>query len=389
MVGSAEFSQKTYRFTTGRKRLPDEKRGETEENIRANNEFNVEFFLPDQRDRLQLHLAVIVNGFNEMRTGPYHNPRQGLCSCLARRGIAAVLLPIPNHMNRKPEDPPYPKDWEPKHLVSSDPDRFYEGYRQEIADIEKLTSLVHGYSPEKGIFGDGTRFVDCFSEETRVHLIGYSIGGLATLSAFLRSYVQYKEGIATPRYDSCVLLCSGANFETLHPEEIIGISEDAWKKIKHHYLGKAYEKDEEKKSLSNRIFEMVLLGGRREEFYDHMRELSNRILIVIGASDDVSSPEAVLDLEPEETGLAIIKVPGLDHPLASKSWAGWRNWILDCIASFAHEHPDRVVKDDSYWRAALRRSIRSASRTMKTKVIRPLLTQVDDLMSRSRRESSD
>jgi len=349
-----------YSFATGRKRAPDDSGLETIENIKPNNEFLVKFYLPSADSDKEKHIVIIINGFNEMSPDAYHNDKRGVCKLLADRNIASVLIPISNHMNRMPKGV-YPDEHEPKHLVTVNKDRFYEGYRQTIADIEKLARLISTKSGRDGKLTDGSKFSDFFDSNTKIHLLGYSIGGLGVLSAFLKAYYE-KENL----YNSCILLSSGANFQSLHPEDVIGLDKNTWKRIKHYYLGKVYMSKESEKSLMNRIFEMVLLGEKREIFLDCMSELSNRILVIIGALDDVSSPESLVNIEPEETGLAIIKVPSLEHPFASKGWLAWYNWIMDCIGSFMQSHASKVIKEETYRKTALKRRISRLIMTTKS-----------------------
>lgn len=368
--------KKIYHFTTGLVRQPDKSGIENVDNIRDNNEFDVTFFLTSSGERKEEHLLLIVNGFDQMDLAHYHKDDQrenskkvvGLCRDFVDRGIASVLIPIPNHMNRWPKTVPYPfPKPKPSSLVAAYPDRFYEGFLQELADLEKMADLIlDPASRDRETFEDGTTFALHFDGNTRVHLVGYSIGGLATLSTFLKSDLEKK-----PRYNSCTLLSSGANFQSLHPQEIIGIDEATWKRIKYHFLGLTY-KQKATAGIENDIFEMVLLGEDKSRFYDCVSELSNRILIVVGALDDVSSPRSVFELEPEETGLAVLKVPYLSHPLHSREWNLWNDWILDCVASFVKTHPKEVTKGKWFWAARTKRKLFDSIKSMPPRAIERL-----------------
>lgn len=332
---------KSLLFNTGRVRSQEE--ADSHEDVNLNNEFRLRFFIPHLKNADSSHLVIIINGFDEMNASPYHDEKKGICKLLYDRKIASVLLPIPNHMNRWSFDTPASDEFSPKNIVLAKPLRFYLGYDQLIEDKYRLARIVKGEIKENSTFDDGTDVAEYFNDETQIHLFGYSLGGLACLSSFLKGYIE-----RVPLFDSCVLLASGANFQNLHPEKILRIDKKSWDSIKYFFYGQFQNQDEDDKSLTQEIFEMVILGEKRDRFHDCVRELSNRLLLIIGAKDEVSEPDSVYELEPEETGLAIIKIPGWGHPFQSPSWLFWRHWIISCASSFINKHPRRVNKDTLY-----------------------------------------
>lgn len=97
---------------------------------------------------------------------------------------------------------------------------------------------------------------------------------------------------------------------------------------------------------------MVFLGDRPSAYSEILSTLSNRILIVVGANDEVSSVDSIFALAPEETGLAVLQIPGLGHSLSTRGWIQWKSWITSCIATFLRSHAKSVVKDKTFQKTA-------------------------------------
>jgi hypothetical protein len=131
---------------------------------------------------------------------------------------------------------------------------------------------------------------------------------------------------------------------------------------------------------------MVLLGDNKLSLSGHIRELSNRIMVIIGAKDDVSSPESILDLEPEETGLAVLQIPSLEHPLISEGWSYWRHWIVSCAVSFLKEHAERVVKEVPFFRTATNKEIVEAIKSMDEEQLKGLRKYVSEIQNKEKQK---
>lgn len=245
-------------FNTTHARDHDSTLGETATSVATNNRFKIEFFLPSVADgKKESHLVLMVNGFAEWNKDLYHHPDFGLATLFARRGFASVLLPIPFHFNRIPETPRYTKfsrrlaaqdgvkqehPWYgmPAYIVRSNPERLYLGYRQIISDIVTLGEHVKG---QENNAERASEFDHWFSKDTRIHLLGYSLGGLGCVAALLKrhKYVEARDREGR-LFDSCALLCSGASLQNLVPTELKFTEED-WRIVTSYYTKREFQNE--------------------------------------------------------------------------------------------------------------------------------------------------
>lgn len=293
-----DFDSKNYiklKLNTGCFRKPLEYRKENEETIAANNSFDLYFSIPENFKSIEKNnLLVMTNGFNEIRNGLYlyfakeYSITRLLTDVLQKRSelangsqnVAATLLPIPFHHWRRPLELFY-REWDSATMISNDPLRLYLGFRQLIYDFDRLQSQIF----DKAIDDEYQKY---FHHNTSIHLLGYSLGGLAALAAFIRDKVT-----GNSRIETCSLLASGvdlryANFikskisrlatviirgyyavyydsNELEPEfyengveipEYIRYEASDWKKDKGKYNVEEREDDE----LIDYLFERLVLG---------------------------------------------------------------------------------------------------------------------------------
>lgn len=255
-------------------RNPDIRFLETEEDVLVNNVFDLRFSLARAREKgkREKHLVIMVNGFAEMGDALYYDPDTGLAPLLARSGIASVLLPIPFHMNRTPRNETYEAEadrqakrlrkgreegWTqiPRYIVETQADRFYLGYRQFLSDIRHLATAIQNPS-DRNHPNYRAEYEAWFDNETQIHILGYSLGGLGCFAALLRARgigrdMSKEKEVAPenagaiapkeePRISSCVLLCSGGTFLDMNPR-VLRYDMERWEALRDYYYHRAFE----------------------------------------------------------------------------------------------------------------------------------------------------
>lgn len=339
-------------------------------------EFDLSFYIPidvmNMPGHKIRHVVIMVNGLNEIAHLHYgHYDRIG--AALAVRGMGAILCPSPFHLNRTPYfDARFQKNYEryrnahrPDCYANLDYDRLKECRREPGADtvsrtphksmlrrndcifyfseqtaneLVMLCKFLRKIPVPPGLFDhDDEAFYDRFfarGEGFSVSLLGYSLGGLQALYAFLREPTLFNR---------CILLNSGASINKLSPNPV-GIGDDEWDAIKNS----AYSVNI-RKSIGNwEILEDVLLhrpfdttAAKNSFIHNHNSE---RLLFVAGGADLVSSSELLAQFVQHDQGgfggLNLLQIAGWDHPLRnSPVYDHWFPVIMDLIENFL-AHPD-------------------------------------------------
>ncbi|MFL6262187.1 MAG: alpha/beta fold hydrolase [Thermoanaerobaculia bacterium] len=318
-----------------------------EEISRFNSHFSLRFYLPrsSRKSRVRLdRLFVFLNGFAEATTDFW----DGIGESFARAGVASVLLPLPNHFCRNiffnlnnfhPGDSYFlsPKaDVDLKQFTAIMKREMIENAGQVIRfnfqlmdDIQKLVDCLQNPLPleEKEICDFLGKH---FSRQTRVSLMGYSLGGLCALQAYL----------AQPeRYSSCILVNSGASFQDMDASSMFGHEE--WREVQKSLIQAARKVGELEE---NNFFTHVILGHNRVELHEQLAKNCHKILVMVGGRDRIIRLKNMLNIEPEETGLAIVQIPGLEHFINMRSqsgreWQAWSEFAVQMILAFARHHP--------------------------------------------------
>lgn len=190
--------------------------GETARIIKPNNRPSLLFYPKlKSKDTSPNHIFIFVNGFDEkaLELFLYYNRELSLSKLISTSMAqhdteigngstysAFVLMPIPFHHWRRPIKGPY-ESLNSSQMIYDNAIRLYLGFEQFILDtediIKRLCSKDQAFSP----YSLGT---------PKIHLVGYSIGGLGALCAFLRDRLNPTPSIAT-----CHLLASGVNFSEI------------------------------------------------------------------------------------------------------------------------------------------------------------------------------
>ncbi len=299
---------------------------ETEEDVAANNGFTLGFSLPSsalsEGDGVtEQHLVIILNGFDQPSRTLYDSRSMGLHALLADRGIASVVLPLPFHFERWPRGSEHYEEIvkSPLNLVLWSQDRFYLGYQQIISDIRQLERDVR--------IGASPFYEKHFDSSTRIHLLGYSMGGLGAIAAVVRARLD-----AVPLYDSCILLASGVALRSMHPHRELDIPLEHWRGFLGYYYGEEFDKLREEcgsdaeweclqsidtSSQTYHIFQEVLLDLReRENIASVVDNLSKSGILAMTGTKDSVAPAARCRFE-------TIVIPQLGHLLIDNARA-WR-----------------------------------------------------------------
>lgn len=283
------------------------------EDISVNQSFDLKFFMPKTK---VTELVIILNGFIETDRTPYD---EDISPSLASYGVASVLLPLPFHLDRQPHGSLTANTY-----ALLDKDLFFADFLQTLKDVRDVAKLVKS---EYNANGAAKIEKDC-----KIHLLGYSLGGLFALSSLLNDTQNEIEKL----FDSCLLLCAGANFQTY--ENPVGFTEFEWGELKLHYMNLRHKVKYPDAGSNDIIFNRVFIGLDKPALNETLLLLSHRILLVIGAVDDINAPNSIIDLEPEESGLAIVQIPGLGHALKGVRWRTWHDFIINALVSFMRCH---------------------------------------------------
>ncbi len=314
-----------------------------------NNEFDIRFTFPIVEGK-QSDIVIILNGFGEYDWRVYTRDREGICSDFAaNQGIATVLLPMPFHFNRFSrvdyrKHPDWPRDL--VGMIARKParSRFWAGFTQALSDIDKLVRLIRTQSEEF--------YSMHFDENTRVHLMGYSLGGLGALSYQLNA--AKVQGNAC---DSVILLSSGCSLRTLVPDEFKQVSDAEWDAFRNHFISGSFlrEVKVQEDSISYRVFRIVVVGGKDELLHQLLIEQTNDIMVILGGEDMTNQYQWVIpERRVDATGIDRSKpvrtiplfhtviIPGMKHSLLHESWKRNQRFAIDYIAKFIKSRPKFV-----------------------------------------------
>ena len=187
--------------------------------------FHLRFYLPKfvytAKNKKISKLIFMFNGLNEIDE---YNLYDQIGQVLCRRGIASVLIPMPDHLHRhtrwrykKPTDEQM--DTKPLKLIDEKPERLHLGFLQYMGEIESLYDrIINCHTSDDKACGF---YRNLFDPRLRISCLGYSLGGLTALGAF----------IANPgKFNACFLLNSGIKLKDIKlPPKMI--SQEKWNEI--------------------------------------------------------------------------------------------------------------------------------------------------------------
>ncbi len=91
-----------------------------------------------------LSSIIVLHGWSR----PVLTLEERLCIALGERGITSILLTLPYHMQRAPED-----SWSGEYALSGDVLRTIDGFRQSILEVRAVIPFLKTYSEKIGLLG--------------------------------------------------------------------------------------------------------------------------------------------------------------------------------------------------------------------------------------------
>ena len=285
-----------------------------EPSIESYKRFHLRFYIPlevfqDKFKKVE-KCFIMFNGLDEIdHFVLYDQIGKGLC----KNGISAILLPLPDHLNRNAE---YrfnsaDKRRRPSESFINEPITIWEAYLQFVKEVEFLIQHLTG-ACHSGFNGECCLFYrQFFNTNVSISLLGYSLGGLIALTNFL---------IQKYNFNSCILINSGAKLNDIDVSEFQ--SEQEWQKTVKELSNVHYSLDT--RNEIHRLFDMTFLGNNLPCLKDELREKCKKILFILGGADSVTKFRSIRQIEPDYHGLAILKLPGIHHFLSLDThWDQW------------------------------------------------------------------
>lgn len=301
-----------------------------------NNTFPLRFYTPRKKAS---RLFLFVNGFAEGKTGVWDR----LGSAFASEGVASVLVPIPQHFCRNVLFNVNDYDEDSYRLKSSGLDEYNRSLRfgflahprllieynkQAMLDIGQIVRCVTEQT------GAGEEHLEDFINErfepgTQCSILGFSLGGLVALQAFLSN---------TDAYNSCVIINSGASFQDMNASKVF---HEDWRDLQRGILEST--RDLSRGQLPYN-FDRVFLGHEKVALHDLLTIHQNKILLLLGGSDPVFNLANIINIVPARTGLAMFQIPGLHHfinipSLGGDVWNEWTQFTANMILAFDKFRP--------------------------------------------------
>ena len=289
--------------------------------------FHIRFYIPrfvhSTKNKKVKKVIFMFNGLNELdHFTLYDQIGQVLC----QQGIAAALIPLPDHLNRhtkwrikKPSKNQKIKI--PLDYIKENPDNLHYRFIQFSDEIHTIYNAVKNCHTYEGDF-PFCFYRNIFDCDVRISCLGYSLGGLAALSIFLDN---------PNLYNACFLLNSGITLKDIKLPESMIRSED-WDDI----VVEASERFKEKEDNSySKIFGQLFLGNWPAETIAKIKPLTNRLLFIFGGADSVIPMESIGQINPGGKGLSLFQVPGISHfPSIDREWNNWYSLVVNLVTDF-------------------------------------------------------
>ena len=196
---------------------------EASEDIHDYRRFHVRMYLPEEIYKDKAKKAskcfILFNGLDEnISFYLYDQIGKGL----AKTGYAAVLLPLPNHLNRNLgfRSGDLKKMEQPSKAFISEPEKIFQAFKQVISEADTLIDQIQQNSQFPTTDECCSLYSHFFQKDTKISILGYSLGGLVALSYFL---------LKKERLSSCIMLNSGAKLSDIDVGLFIESSE--WKSM--------------------------------------------------------------------------------------------------------------------------------------------------------------
>ncbi len=353
----------------------------------TNQKFSLRLYLPSLKIFKPPHrrLYLLFNGLAEADPIIYDDIGWELAM---RKGIPAILIPLPMHFVRRhnfprsPNDPYYPKNpfemWFTTQRILNEimcnPNRILHSYRQVMGDTTTLLNIIeqnlHPY------------WKYLFTPKIEVSLFGYSLGGFVALALLLLDPDRYKSifliesGVAMDQIEAGILFRRNEAIQKLlwknyfekkesldkkrerlfsiheaykeeaferaqktnnpkecgfegEPWRVFDRTTDASRRIWNDIVTSLYTATEKEgqflTGVETEIFSRVVLGNESLIYKKQLMETAQKILIVAGGADEIFPGRLLINIGPD-TGLPLLQIPGLTHWIKFKSREKWLKW---------------------------------------------------------------
>lgn len=243
----------------------------------SNSSFKLPIWKNDIENNKSTEILIMINGFlegvdsDQIRRERVINMRYGAIAqrLLRDKNIVSVLMPLPFHFNRS-LDISGENDYAPiSRLTENGTYLYYGGYTQIVNDIEKLIREIENSPSDFGLHNESS---------IKFHLLGYSIGGVASIGAALNFNVGN-----TPKFDSLSVLLSAWNLAVLDADAVVGalgqrygLTTEIWNRM--------IKQLEEIKESVNPVFRKLIWDeGDRIDF----SKCANRVFFLNGFRDEI------------------------------------------------------------------------------------------------------
>ena len=250
--------------------------------------------LPLNKDGGIKHIVIMINGLDEYQRDNliFYDT---MASHFAQQGIASVLLSTPYHMHRvarntrskelRPGDGPFLK---PSRYFELPLD-FFIHFKQTVLDIEKLTRKIKQKTTAKN---DYDFYSNNFSPDVKVTILGYSLGGLISLAAFVRGSKQKDKSKISkkPLIDNSILYNTAPHLNKASTDERFGKGQEFWEKFTEpKTFGEVRNDNPNNDELADLFFR--LYGGQSPETLISIRKVikdnSEKFLLIMSGDDNI------------------------------------------------------------------------------------------------------
>jgi len=148
------------------------------------------------------HLVIMINGLDEYEEY-YLKQYDFLGASFAEKNIASVLLSTPFHLHRtvkycpksdldciKSENTEKGKIYKPSDVILDDWQNIFHMYDATYNDIQSIVRKIRNCNEAKTTDSDFSFYKTHFSPDTKISLLGYSLGGLISFGFFLQNSIE-------------------------------------------------------------------------------------------------------------------------------------------------------------------------------------------------------
>lgn len=339
------------------------------------NRANKSFMLRVYRPRVTAdHVAIIYNGLDEtiftQNADELFSFYDDLGLELAQKGILAILLPTPYHMNRalaykEPELETEADRCSQHYIDLTIPTealmaRNWNIYRNHFQGFKETVELCRFLRPDLASQiwpslpispntiprRSGEILRSAIVDNVKVSLIGYSLGGLRALTEYLLDRHDSSDQKREPLFTACVAINSGGALTVLkNPPWVDGRK---WQSMIDDLLCQRFS-DDQPKTLDGLPEDEHRHAARYYAFLNDVflgqaaslnvlgqgsKDAAGGLLFVIGGGDDLVPLESIKRFAPTG-GVTIFQVAGLGHLFPyDPAWRLWKEIVFDVIVRF-------------------------------------------------------